>query len=449
MSKAKKPYRIRQMAVADLAPAPYNPRTIGEPALAGLEQSILRWGCVQPLVWNQRTGELVAGHQRLEVLRRQGVERIEVAVVDLEPAEAKALNVSLNNPHIQGEWDWELLDGLLDEIGKLPGLDAEALGLRSLEDDVAEGLAELLRRAEAMNDGLTDPDAIPDPPPDPITQPGDLWLLGPHRLLCGDWTDVNDLWRLVGQDGKARGLFTSPPYAEQRKDQYAGVPAEEYCAWWETVQAHARETLVPDGSVFVNIKPHCENGQRALYVLDLVAAMVREWGWRFVEEYCWTHVGVPGLYRNRFKNQFEPVYHFALGEVAWRPDNVRIESEAAFEAAGEGPWAQRQGRAPILKGKKAQQGLALPGNVLAFGHATEAFGHPAAFPAKLPGFFVAAFSDEGDRWVDPFLGSGTTLIACEQLGRRCFGMEIEPRYCDVTVRRWEHFTGQTATREGK
>jgi len=101
------------------------------------------------------------------------------------------------------------------------------------------------------------------------------------------------------------------PYAEQRKEQYGGIPADDYVEWWG-VQEHVRTRLADDGSFFVNIKPHCEDGERVLYVFDLVLAMKRQWGWRFVDELCWrdTRDGVPGGWNNRFKDGFEPIYQF-------------------------------------------------------------------------------------------------------------------------------------------
>ena len=116
-------------------------------------------------------------------------------------------------------------------------------------------------------------------------KPGDLWRIGEHRLACGDCREPETWGRLLA-GAKANGVFTSPPYAEQRKEQYGGVPTAEYVAWWEAVQANVKANLAGDGSFFVNIKPHCEDGERALYVFDLVLAMKRQWGWQFVDELC-------------------------------------------------------------------------------------------------------------------------------------------------------------------
>ena len=127
----------------------------------------------------------------------------------------------------------------------------------------------------------------------------------------------------------------SPPYAEQRKEQYGGVPTAEYVAWWEAVQANVKANLAQDGSFFVNIKPHCEDGERVLYVFDLVLAMRRRWGWRFVDELCWLRSGVPGEWANRFKNGFEPLYQFCVdGSMKFRAKNVTHESDHARRGRG-------------------------------------------------------------------------------------------------------------------
>lgn len=128
---------------------------------------------------------------------------------------------------------------------------------------------------------------------------------------------------ILTQGQPVNGVFTSPPYAQQRKSQYGGVPVAEYVDWWEKVQANVREVLVNNGSFFINIKPHREKKQRVLYVFDLVLAMVRRWGWWYIDELVWTHQGLPGIYRPGFKNQFEPVYQFAgTEEPAIYRDNV-------------------------------------------------------------------------------------------------------------------------------
>jgi site-specific DNA-methyltransferase (adenine-specific) len=247
--------------------------------------------------------------------------------------------------------------------------------------------------------------------------------------------------------------MTSPPYASQRKyDESSGfkpIPSDEYVRWWEAVQANVKTHLAADGSFFVNIKEHCESGERSLYVKDLVTAHARKWGWRFIDEFVWVRGGVPGRWPNRFKNQWEPIFHFSLETaIKLRHEAVMHESDGAFEYSPTNPKSKtgffsNRGRSDI-----ASNGEALPGNVLKIGtEVRQTENHSAPFPVGLPSFFIKAFSDAGDVIFDPFLGSGTTIIAAEQLNRRCYGIEISPNYCDVILARWEKLTGEKAVRE--
>lgn len=411
MATARKPYRIRLMNVADLAPAPYNPRTISDAALAGLDESIRRWGCLQPLVWNKRTGELVAGHQRLQVLRSQGIGRIEVAVVDLPPDEAKALNVALNNPHIQGDWDWGLLEGLLDEIADVPGLDAAAMGFDGLRADLE---AELAKAEREIADGLTDPDRAPEPPSDPVTQRGDLWLLGEHRLLCGDATQPQDVVRLL--NGATPFIcVTDPPYGVSYDPAWRQRAAEK---------GHLAYASRRIGKV--------ANDDRA--------------DWRAAWElfpgdvlYSWHPPGATSIVHG---NAISAAGFALRMQIIWAKPHLVI-GRGDYHVQHEPCWyAVRKGKPAHRTNDRTQTTLwhiTLDANVPG-GHSTQ---KPVECMARAIGNHEAM----GGGCYDPFIGSGTSLIACEQLGRRCFGMEIEPKYCDVAVRRWEEFTGREAQLE--
>lgn len=269
------------------------------------------------------------------------------------------------------------------------------------------------------------------------TAPGQLWLLGEgHRLLIGDCRKPEDVARLMGAD-KINVAFTSPPYASQRKyDESSGfkpIPPDEYVQWWEPVQANVRKHLAADGSFFVNIKPHCEDGERVLYVFDLVLKMRRGWGWRFVDELCWHSEGLPGAFPNRFRNSFEPVFHFCQQmKIKFHPLEVGHVSESIRDGTG-GLEKTNGGNWTIDAPMKS--GIAQPGNVLKIAASATAE-HSAAFPVGLPSFFIRAFSDPGDIIVDPFMGSGTTCIAAENHGRQSRGIEISPEYCAVILQRY-------------
>ena len=240
----------------------------------------------------------------------------------------------------------------------------------------------------------------------------------------------------AAQVEKVNGVFTSPPYAEQRKKQYGGIATDKYVEWWNELQANVRAHLANDGSFFVNIKPHCENGERVLYVFDLVLAMQRQWGWKFIDELCWRRASLPGRFPNRFKNYFEPVYHFSPNlKIKFYPDSVKTErtyenpkaSQKKLSGSGSGMIGQAGGF--ITDG-------AIPSNVLDIWNGEPDETHPAAFPLGLPEFFVKAFSDIGDTWFDTFLGSGTTIIAAHKNKRRGLGIEFLEKNCaDLRTRR--------------
>jgi DNA modification methylase len=399
-----------------------------------------------------------------------------VPVIRLEgltDQQKRALVIADNKLAINAAWDETLLAGELRSLGELEGL----VGFSADE----------LMRLMAPAEPLPDPE-IPQLPANPVTRAGDIWQCGAHRIICGDCRDRYVMDRLMAGT-RINIAFTSPPYAEQRNydasSSFRPIPPDEYVAWFAPVAANVAAQLVDDGSWFVNIKPSAAGLDTELYVLDLVLAHVRQWGWHFATEFCWERVGVPKAVTQRFKNQFEPVYQFARNRWKMRPDAVRHQSDNVPTAGGAGSgqtsWKDHQGgnaggiAASFGAAKKRRRGfpsdernqgtawqrgaplgvpqdligagLAYPGNRLpTFAASHEATGHAAAFPVGLPEFFCKAFSDPGDAVLDPFLGSGSSLIAADRSGRVGYGCEISPAYCDVAVTRWENFTGRKAER---
>ena len=255
--------------------------------------------------------------------------------------------------------------------------------------------------------------------------------------------------------------ITSPPYATQREyDSTSGfkpIPPDEYVAWYADVAANIAAVLADDGSYFLNIKEHADEGERSLYVKDLVIAHRRQWGWRFVDEFCWrkTDNGVPGGWNNRFKNAWEPVFHFCRQQqIKFRPKRVGHESEDCFDYSpnnpksksgsgllGTGARGNAAGKAGAADADGRFAGVARPSNVIEVKSESSQGTHSAPFPRALVEFFLLAFSDEGDVVFDPFMGSGTTMAAAALLGRVGYGCESAPAYCDVILRRMMHLTG--------
>jgi DNA modification methylase len=439
--------RIRS---ADLVANPLNWRQHPENQQNAMRGILEEVGIVDALLVRDRsdgTYDIIDGHLRASLMPE---DEVPCLVLDVDEGEARKILLTFDPLGAMAEANAANLNELLR--------DAE-FGAEALQELVA-GLADdagLYQTADGFSLGEPElqEDEIPEPPVDPITKPGDLWILGEHRLLCGDSTKAEDVERLMA-GAPINVAFTSPPYASQREyDESSGfkpIPEDEFVDWWEPIQAAIRDHMSDDGSFFVNIKPACDGLERSLYVFDLVLAMKRKWGWLFAEEFCWERTGIPQKVVRRFKNQFEPVYQFAVGDWKFRPREVMHQSEAVPQPLGKGAGdtnaAKRQGKLGAVDPNEIKAGMAYPGNRLpTFVSTHTALGHSAAFPVGLPSFFIKAYSDSGDCIYEPFCGSGSTLIAAEQLVRKCYGMEISPQYCDIIVKRWELLTGKTATRE--
>src|ERR1035437_11186803 len=182
--------------------APYNPRRIDADQLAALGRSLRTFGAVEPVVANRRYGRIVGGHQRVEAAEAEGIETLPVVWVDLDETGEKQLNLALNR--ISGEWDEPALARVLEELGSAA---IDLTGFGSAEID--ELIARMKREARA-----TDPDNVPEPPTVPVSRPGDLYVLGKHRLLCGDSTDAAAVARVLGEE-RPFLLLTDPPYGDR------------------------------------------------------------------------------------------------------------------------------------------------------------------------------------------------------------------------------------------
>ena len=229
-------------------------------------------------------------------------------------------------------------------------------------------------------------------------------------------------------------IMTSPPYAQQRKDSYGGIPADDYVEWWLTIASAMVLPLRPEGSLILNIKEHVADGERHPYVYELALAM-RQQGWKLIDEMIWHKPnGLPFFHHNRLSDGFERLFHFARQtRIKMRHDNIRrpcadsthrrvsnlseIDRTRRPSASGSGLTIGNMSDAVIERG-------AVPSNVLTIGLVGYNTGHPAAFPSKLPEFFIQLLTDEGDVVCDPFAGSGTTLKQALRLGRHAIGCDI-------------------------
>ena len=434
--------KIEQVAVTALIPYAKNSRTHDDAQIAQIAASIKEFGWTNPILVDGDKG-IIAGHGRLMAARKLGMTEVPVIELkDLTPTQKKAYIIADNRLALNAGWDDQLLTIELNEL-LADKFSLDLLGFN------ADELNALLNPVE-INEGLVDEDEVPEPPPEPITKLGDVWILGNHRLMCGDGKDYSNVERLL--DSKKINLaITSPPYASQRtydkESAFKPIHPDEFVSWYQDIASNIMVNLAEDGSYFCNIKPNAEGLKRELYVFDLVLAHVRDWGWNFADEFCWERNGIPQQVTTRFKNQFEPIYHFTKGKWKFRPESVQHESKSVPKAKGKGAGntnaANRQGIVSAVDGNDVAAGMAYPGNRLPT-FQSEALGHPAAYPVGLPEFFIKAYTDAKDVVFDPFMGSGSSLIASEKHGRMCFGTEISPMYCDLIIKRWENFTGKKA-----
>lgn len=239
-------------------------------------------------------------------------------------------------------------------------------------------------------------------------------------------------------------IVTSPPYADRRKNVYGGVPPDRYVEWFLPISAELKRVLKPSGSFILNIKERVVNGERHTYVIELILKM-REQGWFWIEEYCWHKKNCyPGKWPNRFRDAWERCLHFTKQKkFAMYQEAVMVPTgdwkETRLKRLSETDKRRDNSRVGSGFGKKiinwVGRELAYPTNVLHLPTECANRGHPATFPVALPAWFIKLFTQPGDVVLDPFIGSGTTAVACKQLSRHYIGIEINPEYCNIAKSR--------------
>ncbi|MBK6942620.1 MAG: ParB N-terminal domain-containing protein [Planctomycetes bacterium] len=405
--------RVEKVAISRIQLAPYNPRRSlrpEDPEYGRILRSLDEFGLVEPLVWNKRTRNLVGGHQRFQILLAQGAKDVDVSVVNLTLAKEKALNVALNR--IAGRWDDRKLAELLDEITNMPDIDVELTGFDL--PDVEQLLAKVASDADSADESF-DPDAALADSRSAITKAGELIEIGPHRVLCGDATKPESYARLLRGE-KAALLFSDPPYnvsysASQRPTaprakrrsavwmpiQSDALKPEKYATWFRSFMIACVDALAPGAALYV-WHGHASFGlmHDVFRQHDLHCSTVLTWA----------------------KESFSP----GFGD---------FNEQTEFCLYG---W--KKGAPHRFFGPKNESTLWSISR-----DRTGTYKHPTQKALPLAERAIRNSSRPGDLVLDPFLGSGTTLIAAARKGRRCFGIEIEPKYCDVIVRRFIALTG--------
>ena len=253
------------------------------------------------------------------------------------------------------------------------------------------------------------------------------------ELILGDCR----LELLAMPDDSVDLVFTSPPYADQRKNSYGGIAPDEYVDWFLPVSEQLLRVLKPTGSFVLNIKERVVSGERSTYVMELIMAM-RDQGWLWTEEYIWHKKNCyPGKWPNRFRDAWERLLHFTKSK------QFCMYQEAVMVPMGDWKNARLRNLSEVDKIRdesKAGSGfgknisnwvgrdMAYPTNVLHLATECNNKNHSAAFPEALPEWFIKLFTQEGDTVLDPFMGSGTTSIVAKRMGRHSIGIEIVPEY---------------------
>jgi len=384
-------HKIIQRDINSLIFAEYNPRQLTKDQHQHLKDSIQRFGLVDPILVNShadRKDIIIGGHQRVRVAKDLDIDKVPCIELSLPYEKERELNVRLNKN--TGEWDMDNLANFFD-----------------MEELIDWGFdeGELIFEEEEPIAGLTDDDDVPEVE-EATCKAGDLWLLGDHRLLCGDATKKEDVEVLM--DGsKADMVFTDPPYGVD----YEGITNDNlkgkaYRDFLLSVWSLIDSSLGGGSNYYVW---HSDS-----HAYEVIGSL-RDVGWQ----------------------QAKP------STVHWIKDSL-VLSQGDYHSRSEPclyGWKNGEGRCRV---KDRKQDTVWEAN-----RPKKAEGHPTMKPIELCVRAIKNSSKDKYKVIDPFMGSGSTLIACEKTGRKCYGMEIDPHYCDVIVKRWEQFTGKVAILDGK
>lgn len=393
--------KLEYRAVEALIPYARNAKQHSETQVAQIAASIREFGWGAPILIDGQNN-VIAGHGRLLAARKLGITEVPVVPMEhLTDTQRRALILADNKIGENASWEDELLGIELSEL-KDAGFD---LGLTGFSTEEWEAL---IAGEEPTKDGLTDDDAVPELTENPISQPGDLWVLGEHKLLCGDATKADDYKVLLGEE-LVDMTFTDPPY----NVNYANTAKEKMLGKNRPI---LNDNLGEGFGSF--LFDACDNiltrTKGAIYIamssseLDTLQAAFRAAGGKWSTFIIWAK-NTFTLGRADYQRQYEPILY------GWRDGADHY-------------WCGARDQGDVWNIKKPAK------NDL----------HPTMKPVELVERAVRNSSITRDLVLDPFGGSGTTLIACEKTGRRARLIELDPKYVDVIVRRWEEYTGQKA-----
>jgi DNA modification methylase len=422
---------IQNIDIKSITPYKGNAKKHDKKQIDNVAESIKQFGFVQPIVVD-KDNVIVIGHCRYEAARKLKMQEVPCVSVDtLTPEQVQKLRL-LDNKLNESDWDMDLLAEQVPELD-FSGFDVDW----ELPEEEQEIIEDEAPEVDEENE--------------PISKLGDVWQLGRHRLLCGSSTDKNDVTLLMnGQHSKL--LFTSPPYSDMRTyngDKDLSVESiAQFLACYEPFAALQ--------AVNLGIQ---RKGNEVYPYWDSYIAAAKAVGLKLLAWNVWDKLtcGSVGQQRAMIPIRHEWIFCFGKEPVTvnptWRKKEASIYSGVRYNKIRQADGSFRIARRGNETGafKKMESLLELPEQT-SLESVTKQLSekgkiraeHPATFPVALPSEYIVAFTDEHEIVVEPFGGAGTTLIACEQLDRTCYIMELDARYCDVIIKRWENFTGEKA-----
>jgi DNA modification methylase len=391
--------KIEIVDINTIKPYENNPRKLKDSAIEKVAKSIKEFGFRQPIVVDKEK-IIVVGHTRYRASKKLGLTAVPITIADnLTPEQINAYRIADNRTNEEAEWDIELLKTELKDL-QLKDFD---LDLTAFDEDQLNNF--LFEEKE----GLTDEDAVPETPEEPITKLGDIWKLGKHKLICGDSTILNNYEKLF-KENKADLLMTDPPY----NVDYEGKTKEKL-----TIQNDSKnddDFLQFLTDAFNNCAINLKLGA-SFYIFHSdwygleFRQSIKKSELELKQNLIWAKNSMV-MGRQDYQWQHEPCLY------GWKKGSSHS-------------WYSDRKQTTIIK----------------YDRPTQSKLHPTMKPVGLIEYLIKNSSKQEDVVLDPFLGSGTTLIACEKQSRICYGVELDPKYCDVIVKRWEQFTGKKAELE--
>ena len=386
--------------VANLVPYARNSRTHSAAQVDKIAASIKEFGFLNPVIVDGENG-IIAGHGRILAAQKLGLETVPtIEAAHLTDAQRKAYIIADNRLALDAGWDDEMLRVELQD------LDAVDFDLTLTGFDLDE-IAALT--ADEATEGLTDEDAVPEAPEQPVTVEGDVWLLGHHRLMCGDSTSIDAVERLMG-GVKPNLMVTDPPY---------GVNYDP--------QVGAKRAGIKSGVTGKVLNDDNADWSDAWALFQGSVAYVWHAGTK-------SHIVADSLISNGFEIKGQIIWA-KTGHILSRTHYHLMHEPCWYAVRGDACWQGARDQDSVWRIGKDRKGEDRQTN------------HGTQKPVEVMLRPILNNSSAGQAVYEPFCGSGTTLIACEKSGRCCLAMELDPKYCDVIIKRWQDFTGQDATHE--